>query len=386
MTLLIGLMMSTALLASETGLQLIVQPPASYSSKDTIHIVGNFNDWQLDGDEAEQLQWVEGRLQADLNVEQGELFFTFVKNKSWRNMPASLDGRSLCTFHRSIADSTSQIQVSLPAWNTDSPIKERSSTVTGTVKYLRQIYNPQFERFDDIAVYLPQSYSPQSDKRYPVLYMLDGQNLFDTATSYSDEWQIDERLAKLESEQDLEMIVVAVPNSEQRWTEYNPWPFLNSEGKQVEGKGAATIAFIQHTLKPVIDSKFNTLQSQTGLAGSSLGGLMALYAGIEHGKVFSFVAAFSPALDIHNKDGENVLFAALKNKQLSASKIYFDMGWVEYGDYARVNQLAQLLETAYGKQQHKLKLVKDDLGRHCELDWSKRFPDAIEWLIASDSN
>lgn len=90
---------------------------------------------------------------------------------------------------------------------------------------------------------------------------------------------------------------------------------------------------------------------------------------------------FPPSLAVENMSGNNVLFTALKNKkQLNNVKIYIDMGKMEYGNYEPVDQLYQLLLKS-GASDENIKLIKDDLGRHCELDWSKRFPKAITWLL-----
>ncbi len=240
-------------------------------------------------------------------------------------------------------------------------------------------------RTADIAIYLPPSYKDNQQQKYPVLYMLDGQNVFDEATSYSDEWRVDESLQELISQGTLrELIVVAIANGPRRWNEYNPWDYKSWDKPVKEiGEGKKTIAFIKETLKPYIDSHYQTQtqNTSTGFAGSSLGGLMALYAAMEHYDVFGFVAAFSPSLAVENMAGNNVLFEALKHQtQLDNTKIYIDMGEVEYGSYEPVDQLYQLLLKS-GAPDENIKLVKDDLGRHCELDWSTRFPDAISWLL-----
>lgn len=367
-------------------LKLIVTPPQNYQPSESVHIVGNFNDWLLSGAKATQLQLVEGKLIADLAVTDDELFFTFVKEQDWQHMPASVEGKSLCTYYKKLDKNTTTLFSEIPAWKTDAILQEAQSSATENVRYLKDFYVPQYDRKADIAIYLPESYKTLKDKKYPVLYMLDGQNIFDAATSYSDEWKVDELLSNLEhSDNFTEIIVVAIPNGFDRSIEYNPWNFVNGDGEVVQGKGAITIDFIKNTLKPHVDKHFRTEPENSGLAGSSLGGLMALYAAIEHSDVFKFVASFSPALDIKDATGSNVLFEAIKNKKLTTSKIYFDIGKIEYGDYSRIETLFSMLQVAYSGNVSHLRLVKDDQGRHCELDWSKRFPDAIKWLLTEES-
>lgn len=109
---------------------------------------------------------------------------------------------------------------------------------------------------------------------------------------------------------------------------------------------------------------------------------MAIYAALKHSDTFGFTAAFSPALAIENMDGINVLFEAIKQQQtIGNSKIYFDIGQMEYGNYEQIEQLNSLL-LKQGFKPENLKMVKDDAGRHCEVDWSRRFPAAMEWLQA----
>lgn len=215
--------------------------------------------------------------------------------------------------------------------------------------------------------------------------MLDGQNIYDDATAYSDEWRVDESLESLISTGKLnELIVVGIANGPRRWQEYNPWNYKSWDKKTEEvGEGDKTIAFIKDSLKPFIDKNYRTKveNTSTGLAGSSLGGLMALYGAMEHSDVFGFIAAFSPSLAVENMAGNNVLFEALKNKnKMGSVKIYLDMGKVEYGTFKEVEFLQQLLLESSVTEKN-LKLVTDDLGRHCELDWSKRFPGAVTWLF-----
>ena len=201
---------------------------------------------------------------------------------------------------------------------------------------------------------------------------------------YSNEWRVDEHLQRMIPQQQLPaVIVVAIGNSPRRWFEYNPWDFVDNQGVLQHGEGEQSFKFIKQTLKPYIDQHFNTRKdpASTGFAGSSLGGLMAIYAAMAHSDTFGYVAAFSPSLGVENKMGDNVLFTALEQYSKPVKgRIYLDMGRVEYGSYRPVEKLYQLLREK-GAAAQNLQLVKDDLGRHCEKDWSKRFPAAMQWLM-----
>ena len=144
----------------------------------------------------------------------------------------------------------------------------------------------------DILVYLPRSYAT-SDRSYPVLYMQDGQNLFDQETSFAGEWQVDEAMERLAEDEALEAIVVGIPNAgESRLAEYSPFADRRFGG----GKADAYLRFVLGTVKPLVDRKFRTQREResTGIAGSSMGGLLALYAFFEYGESFGRVGAVSP--------------------------------------------------------------------------------------------
>jgi predicted alpha/beta superfamily hydrolase len=360
-------------------------PPADYSASETIHVVGSFNGWELEGDKAYPLKADIGDLSVTIPVTEKNVFFSFVKNKNWQLMPANEMAKSQCIYLHQATGGDAEIAVHIQLWTGDKPLNTAEPSLSGSIVQHKDFTLPQFARSSDIDVYLPKSYQHNTDKTYPVLYMLDGQNIFNAQSAHSDEWRIDELLEELTSAGTLnEMIVVAVPNSAQRWVEYNPWDFKDGDGKATKGQGELTIRSIKDTLKPFIDSSYRTdpQPASTGLAGSSLGGLMAIYAALEHSDTFGFTAAFSPALAIENMEGKNVLFEAIKHqKTIGNSKIYFDIGQMEYGNYEQIEHLNSLL-LKQGFKPENLKLVKDDVGRHCEVDWSRRFPAALEWLQA----
>ena len=370
---------------SDGKLSFIVTPPNNYNAADSVHIVGNFNDWSLSGNNAYPLSYVEGKLVADIPNNQKNIIFGFVRNSDWESIPSRESGNALCLFSHQKNSTNHPVEVEIPAWKDDKPTKLAAQTMVGNVKVLKDFAMPQLKRTTDVSIYFPPSYNENKQQSYPVLYMLDGQNIFDDATAYSDEWLVDESLERLISSGKLnELIVVGIANGPRRWNEYNPWDY-KSWDKQIEevGEGNKTITFIKDSLKPFIDKNYRTKveNTSTGLAGSSLGGLMALYGAMEYSDVFGFIAAFSPSLAVENMAGNNVLFEALKNKKkMDNVKVYIDMGEVEYGTYKEIDFLQTLLFES-GVTEQNLKLVKDDLGRHCELDWSKRFPGAMMWIF-----
>src|SRR5215217_4336164 len=134
-----------------------------------------------------------------------------------------------------------------------------------------EFYMPQLDRTRRIWAYLPEGYYSSED-RYPVIYMHDGQNLFENATAAEEEWYLDENMTAIHAQ----CIIIGIDNGEEkRATEYN---FRDNE-KFGCGEGRKYIEFIVETLKPVIDEKLRTLtdREHTHIAGSSLGGLISFY-------------------------------------------------------------------------------------------------------------
>ncbi|MBZ0289052.1 MAG: alpha/beta hydrolase, partial [Anaerolineae bacterium] len=194
----------------------------------------------------------------------------------------------------------------------------RQHTVVGNVNVLPAVWSPQLNNHRDILVYLPPSYEA-SVQPYPVIYMHDGQNLFDRATSYAgQEWQVDETMEDL-SRDGLEAIVVGIPHmGASRVQEYNPYPAFR------DGRGESYLDFITDTLKPMIDRQFRTQagREQTGLIGSSMGGLISLYGFFHRPQAFGFAGVMSPALWIAG----GAIYEDVESQPFVPGKIYLDNG------------------------------------------------------------
>src|SRR5262249_36659149 len=150
----------------------------------------------------------------------------------------------------------------------------------------------------DIIVYVPAEYDPASGRRYPVLYLQDGQNLFDPATAYvrDSDWRVDQTADKLIDEQVIEpLIIVGIYNTgERRIDEYTPTADASLGG----GSAGLYGRMLVEEIKPFIEANYSTLTdpSNTAIGGSSLGGLVSLYLGFAYPDVFGKVAALSPSV------------------------------------------------------------------------------------------
>jgi predicted alpha/beta superfamily hydrolase len=216
--------------------------------------------------------------------------------------------------------------------------------------------------------------------------MQDGQNLFDQQLAFSDEWGVDETLHELAKE-GLEAIVVGVPSHDERLHEYSPFVDSTHGG----GKGDAYLTFVVETVKPLIDEDFRTqpLRATTGILGSSMGGLISLYAFFHNAQTFGFAGALSPAIWF----ADNAIFSYLDSiEEPAEGKIYLDIGRQELSEqpdaryqsaqYAElVRQLRDRLIAKGYSIGNDLMYVEDAFGTHSEQDWARRLPDALRFLI-----
>jgi metallo-beta-lactamase class B len=211
--------------------------------------------------------------------------------------------------------------------------------------------------------------------------MHDGQNVFDEATSYVGEWGVDETLDSLHAAGELSLIVVAVDHGgSRRFDEYSPWNNPQYGG----GEGDEYVDFLVATLKPYIDATYRTLPDRlnTGIAGSSMGGLISFYAALKFPDVFSRAGVFSPAFWVVEQD----VMAWARDKAPSAGeqRFYFVSGALEGQGDAYVRNQEQMVDTmaaaGFVEGQDYVAYVRQD-GTHSEWFWRREFPAAVRWLF-----
>lgn len=249
-------------------------------------------------------------------------------------------------------------------------------TASANVQILPALTMQQLQRQRTIRLYLPPSYG-SSDRRYPVLYMHDGQNLFDAATGYAGEWQVDETLDQLAAAGKLELIVVGIDNgSELRNQELVPYPHPDI----AKSEGEAYLKFIVDELKPYIDSHYRTLpdRDHTGLMGSSLGGLITHYAGQHYSQVFGRLGVFSPSYWVAADDKTRLVSPGIAGN----SRWFVSMGSKEGGDMVPDFQqvTTQLGKTLPADSQLSTRLVEG--ADHNEAAWAALMEPALLFLFS----
>ena len=229
----------------------------------------------------------------------------------------------------------------------------------------------------DLTVYLPPSYG-ETDRRYPVLYMQDGQNLFDPEASFAGSWRVDLAMNWAAARQ-REGIVVGVPNAgEDRIAEYSP--FDDPEGGL--GRGNEYVSHLAETIKPLVDARFRTLPQRetTGVVGSSMGGLISLVAFFARPDVFGIMGALSPSLWF----AERAIFGLLEAAPSEPGRLYLDVGRLEGPEtLANARRLRDLLGAKGYVQGAQLRYVEDRAGKHDEAAWGRRFRAALPFLLPS---
>jgi predicted alpha/beta superfamily hydrolase len=276
----------------------------------------------------------------------------------------------------------------IDGWLLYEKVHGKRHTVTGTVYVWPSLASAELSHVREITVYVPPSLASgrESDpvRRYPVIYFHDGQNMFDSHTSYVGEWQADETLEVL-AEEGIEVIAVGIPNAgEERLDEYSPWSGRTGyRERRSAGTGDAYLKWLVEDIKPLVDRSFPTRldRAATGTMGSSLGGLISLYAGVKYPDLFGFIGAMSPSVRWHNSKIMELYEAWPASRQ--RPRIYMDMGGREWrGAFAEVRELREVLEQRGWVEGVDLRHVEDRYGRHHEEHWAKRLPDALRFMLA----
>lgn len=231
---------------------------------------------------------------------------------------------------------------------------------------------PQLGRHRSIRVLLPRNYHRDTQRRFPVLYLHDGQNLFDARTAALGEWKLRRQMAR----QPLyrQAILVGIDNGgNERMQEYAPF----RRGRQ-GGQGDGYLQFVAHTLKPFIDAHYRTWPQReaTGMVGSSLGGLITFHAAMQYRAVFGKFGILSPALWFNPQ-----VAGQLRPAHEWPVQVYL------CGSRTEMRSMGSTLENLYwnfqkaGYTDAQARVVIRSRGRHGEAFWGREFKPMFEWLF-----
>ncbi|HEX6730678.1 MAG TPA: alpha/beta hydrolase-fold protein [Pyrinomonadaceae bacterium] len=295
---------------------------------------------------------------------------------SWEREGANATGTPLQNLEAKINQSTT-IKDTILFWTKGGRQKVVRGQITGTVKYHRAMKGAGLKD-RDVIVWLPPAYEHDKTTRYPVLYMHDGQNVIDPATSsFGVDWQIDETADALIKKKSIPpLIVVGIYNTSDRFKEYTPGE-----------KGNAYVDFVVNTVKPFIDSTYRTKRDRqnTAVGGSSAGGIISFMIVWEHPEVFSKAICMSPAFKSPGSLTINFDYVKVVKGSKKRDNVFF---YVDNGGVGLESQLqpgidemiGALKEKGYKERKDFVYLV-DSTARHFEADWAKRFPNALKLVF-----
>ena len=360
----------SSFLLAQYSARFVVTSIATRGNED-IYLSGTFNNWNPQDPQYKLKPFSGGRKSIVLiNMAPGTYAFKFSRGQNKQESTA--DGRDIAERIVEINGDVSNEFV-IEGWKDDYPEKPKAFTASPQVKLMDTAFSmPQLNAKRRIWIYLPKSYSG-GNKKYPVLYMQDGQNLFNEKTAFAEEWGIDECLDSLQSKGMKECIVVGIDHAgAKRINEYNPYDHFQY-GK---GMGNEYLQFIAETLKPYIDTKYRTLKGRdyTYLAGSSMGGLVSWYGQLKYASVFGGGAIFSPsfwispqiAVDAQQWDGMEML------------RMYFYSGGKEEAN--AVNDLHKIAGIMQKKKNAQIRIVVNPLAQHSEKYWRQEFASFYIWM------
>jgi len=265
--------------------------------------------------------------------------------------------------------------------------------------HIDNFYLPELNRRRTIRIYLPPDYN-ETNRHYPVIYMHDGQNLFEkTTSSFGSIWDVRHLLDDVYHHDERQAyIVVGIDNGGlYRYEEYCPWTSTKGgeylphakKTNRLGGKGFEYLQFLAETLKPYIDTHYQTLTARehTAMMGSSMGGLISICGGLFHSNVFHKVAALSTAAYFAE---EQLIQAIYTSNRSDTLKLYLDVGTNETSDATNLNfphiyldsnqhVFDALRQTALPHDQLRFNVIEG--GAHHEDDWRKRFIGIVQWLF-----
>jgi len=340
-----------------------------------VFLVGNFNHWDAKSRQFPMERLGQGLYEyhfGESHLPNFPLEYKYVKG-DWGN--EEVDAYGCQVNNRKLTHYQSFVEDHVPRW------KEHGRSYQDALLPIPHILSEEFEipqliKTRRIAALLPHDYH-RTDKRYPVLYLQDGQNLFDDHAPFGS-WGVNKRLAVMAEQQTADIIIVAIDHAEKdRIAEFTP-SYKTTIGV---GEGKKYVRFLADTLKPYVDKHFRTLpdQADTGIGGSSMGGLISIYAGLMYPEVYGKLMIFSPSLWV----APNIHFQTIRFQSPYPSRIYLYAGGKESSNMVpNVQRLKRAIEeNGASDSRIAFKLSIDPEGVHNEEHWGREFPKAVEWLF-----
>lgn len=386
---------------------IVVTPDAEAAQPPHIYFASSLDGWQAQGRPLRRI--APGIYEGVWMLPRGvRMDYKFLRAPDWTTVEKDGAGNELPNRALVVSDSLSRqvvvhrverwadrapasgtrVDLSIPG---EAPPVLRENTLTGDIRFHHRFYSPQLRNERTIVVWLPPGYEDELQTRYPVFYLQDGNNLFDARTSFSGvEWGLDESAQRLIADGRIaKLLIVGIYNNPDRTHEYTP----TRDARLGGGGGDLYLQFVMDTLKPFVDVTYRTRPEpeHTAIGGSSLGGLIALYAALRYPHVFGRAAALSLSAWW---DQEAIVELARGVELPSRPKLWIDIGLRERrpgeaSDEAVVGPCRRLVEAlrqrGYRDGQD-LRYVEVPDGRHHESAWAARVPDVLAYLFPESAD
>ncbi|HEX4054839.1 MAG TPA: alpha/beta hydrolase-fold protein [Tepidisphaeraceae bacterium] len=364
--------------------QFIISVPSDTPKDQTLFLSGDSSElgsWDAAGVPLHQES--DGRYRVTVNLLTG-IHHTFkVTRGTWGTVERGAGGTEI-PDHAFTAEPGKVVNSSVLTWVDGGKSIPGKITLTGNFRLHQKFESQLLGNTRTIIVYLPPNYESNKIRRYPVLYMQDGQNLFDSSTAFAGvEWRVDETAQALITQKKIQpVIIVGIYNTPDRTAEFTPF---DKTPTGAAGRGALYGRFIVDELKPMIDRTYRTIpdRDHTALAGSSMGGLITLAIAHDHPDVFGGVAVLDPWL----RDSQHDLLDTWKDDAwMKGMRFYVDMGTnggPEYPGTTEVpdfNALVQQFDSAGLKKGTDYSATIIDGAAHNESAWQQRVGNFLTFL------
>lgn len=372
--------------------QFVVAAPEGTPVDQTLYLSGSaieLGNWDAAGVPLQRRE--DGKYHATVDLLSGIEHAFKVTRGTWSTVEKDPEGNELPNRTLAVGDADQVIQVPVARWVDEGKSIPGRVTVAGDLRLHRKFVSEILKNERTLAVWVPAGYDADEQRRYPVLYMQDGQNLFDESTSFAGvEWGVDEAAARLIAEGRIEpVIVVGVYNTETRSAEFTP----SSLGGGSSGLSAEQYArFVVEEVKPFIDRTYRTQSGpdRTGIAGASRGAMATLAILRQFPETFGRVALLTPHLRV--EDGKTLLDALGAPQFLAGKRLWIDMGSAGGHNYPSPDPIADArafraaLESAGLSVGPAFIYAEYEGQEHIEAAWATRVEQVLQFLYPAAAN
>ena len=352
----------------------VVQTAISLGAGEQVFLTGDAHElgrWQPDAVPLTRMD--DNRWEVVLALRQATPIEFKVTRGTWETEEVDARG-NVCPNHRLEPKDGARVEFEVAGWKDGRAIRT-GPQITGDYEVLPQVSSAFLAHDRDVIVWLPPGYAARPSRRYPVLYMHDGRQVFDPTTStWGKDWQVDELAQEMILSGELEpFIVVAVDCTDARRDEYDP-----------SRKGDDYIRFLLQELKPLVDGRWRTDPERSCIAGSSMGGLISFYAAWMHPDVFTGAACLSPAF-VKRYGLECFRLVEAHRDNLPDLKLFLSCGGalgLEAELLGGTLQMADLLKSV-GFPDERMTVRIESHAEHNEAAWARMTPHWLRFLFGS---